>query len=1443
MVEFEKVKNTALKSQRQQAIQFAKYLVNSSSDLRITSDLLTQSFQILPSTSLYESDETPEKEKGKTPVRRAGLPSFFQDAARRDIPSPEQKTEGKRESSQTTAQHRMLSSAIPASRKSPELADTYASHEPDFNAHVDTIVSKCGKSLSAKSKSFRSLNDPLHSIDLNKVPSGQNQGFIQLSSQNHFEGRSYKSENVPVNAISRLDDRTFCSDLPLVYPSLTSTSASQALSDQDSRRLVRATSFESHASHTRDSQRTRDNAKVSLSQSLEETQRRRKTPSFSDFASSRNPPSTSASASRLGMQSNEIDSLPSEIGDMNYGSHRTTGLAADPHDTLLSNAGDLHPHQPSKQSVISANPASYLDRDNIMADTSDDEAFEQPVQAMESANTLGDWCNAVVQEQQAIHSSLNNFGPTASLQSKRARQPPAFDYSQIIPEELPSNIKQAAVNRNKIWQAHGLDTHGKLQSHCRLSGPFTSQQLDPQQENVLNAPNKFGDFRRTFVPPSSRPNPRDPPICSPSPQTRNTLPFEIWEAGVLQYLSSAEVRSLRLVCKSIAEDLEPYVFRSLVAKFGPSFFDINASLRENEGPGSIEPDSMLRKYGSEINKFGIAFEYDRLGMTNAPYKITETIVEAWFGKYKWPVKEYPYFPSLKRIDKLLEENPRCLIESMRNLRNCHELALVVDSGHGWLEGPDISDLALYRELAQGGSKVFGKAFPACDRAYEEGMKQIFEWAQRNTINENIKKLEYLTCESRDEAAIRRAIAIRPYDSYREQSKQPDFEKDVHTGREYLGVGSQANLPAIPNHNPLHQQINGIPPNNHPHQNIRHSRRQRLAGLSWLDSRRSTSHNTRESDSNTMRDPLLPQWPLIFNGYNVSADLNGDMPSIQDRVSNPSEYPLLPGSLTEAQAQWIMETSWIQRTFLSAYTDAVRINADVFENVHSLHITKLSSGLLPSLSLKSFWSSLPQLKTVTLLVKPDWRVEHVPGDKLHQTSMHTRLIEAALKLAELLKDIISHMESLNNLHIGYCSGGEHQNGIFGRNQHVLPAPITSCPREWLLAQNPANTKPDEDTMFCFPHVRTLTFENCWFSPYMLETLMRKSRDTSLRALVLDSVSLTSRVHSIRTDGPLRTFENQLKCQYSPAAWLQEIVPPNAGWVRVLDKITPGRTIQDQEYDAGMINEEETPRPEPEFRGNVQLISLKSCGYVKIHGIPNNDFNQNELVFHSADWSSCDDSLKIRSTQFTKDVILDPAMDLPPDTSEEVRQAHRSRAMKGTAQRVTPVFIMQGGQPACELFSNAAQVMIPLCTVMSGFLTQCIHPVEKRILERNWGMKFGWGDDMKRWEAVEDGWFMGGTGRFSGNVYRNSEIQDAENATRFDEEADTHEPDKFGACEGGVNVEHMHDTAGPSRSRPTTLLDNNDAGDRDIDNTDNTNERGDTDFHLDDLHHHPPSTQQE
>ncbi|KAJ9664774.1 hypothetical protein H2198_000120 [Neophaeococcomyces mojaviensis] len=1007
----------------------------------------------------------------------------------------------------------------------------------------------------------------------------------------------------------------------------------------------------------------------------------------------------------------------------------------------------------------------------------------------QDADTLATY----VQEQQAIFASLiegwNKHINNVSQQDDSDM--PDFDYTRILPEHLLTDTRQAGINRRNIWQEHGLDcTSAKSlkKATLRHTGPHSIDAIHPAQESILKTSGSNGGYHwsHTGLLPST--NPAMPPFCPPSKEPKTTLPNVIWEEGVLEYLSSAEVRNLRLVCKSIAEDLEPYVFRSVVTKFGPPMFNLSLGMSQDSKIDLNASDSMLRKYGPDINKFGIAFEYDSHGLANAPFKTTETTVNAWFGRYRWPVKEYPYFPPLRKIDQILDDDRRLLTQALRRLTNCSELALSLDSGHGWLEGPDVSDLALYRQQSQGGSRVFGKTFRATDKSYKDGLRQLFRWAQINTINETIKHLTTPDGQNTEDLDRLRAIVIRDYDSFRLQTQQPDFERHLHTGG-VVSDGTQNNTqnqPANPQNN------NNVPHLANAFQNLFNASVNVPASLRARRQWNGLSRPQRKvikSSSEKDKLSIQPQWPLIFSGYNLSAESRGDTNFIQSRVATPSAFPLLPGQLTEAQAQWMMETAWIQRTFLTAYTDAVRLNAQVLKTVHTLNLAKISSGLLPSLSQEAFWSALPGLRKITVLVKPDWRVEHTPGDKLYSSSMPTDPVNASLKFAELLRNCVAKLENLYTLHIGYVGGGEHQCGLYGRNQHVLPAPLTNNPREWLLAYYGAMSTPNTNSMITFNHVRDLKFENCWFSPWMLETFMSKSRDTSLHNLTLESVSLTARINSTRTDGPLQTVQNNLKCMFSPAGWLNEIVPDNASWVHVLDKVTPGCTILDHKYAAQMIDSEENPKPEPGFRGNIQRIMLKSCGYVKIQGVSSTDFNQNELVFQNSSWSAMDEGLRVRaSSGFTKVTYRDVPVESNntnspsrrsgrPHLSQYPRLTHRRSASASSHWSSRPddeelskdkqvqqrqsvsQFIMISGRAGTNASDSTSQLNEGSSgrPSLTGYLTQCIHPVEKRILERCWGMKFGWGDDMRRWEAVEDGWFMGGTGRFSGDVFRNKADQ--------------------------------------------------------------------------------------
>ncbi len=690
---------------------------------------------------------------------------------------------------------------------------------------------------------------------------------------------------------------------------------------------------------------------------------------------------------------------------------------------------------------------------------------------------------------------------------------------------------------------------------------------------------------------------------------------------------------------------------------------------------------------------------------------------------------------------------------MANLGKTHELGLSVDSGHGWLNGPDISDMALFNIRCGKGAKVFGRNLDAEDQQRQATRARLFECAQAKTLQECVEILQkYNKVFPANDIAFLRSVTIRDLESFRRIDRQPDFDAAAHVGgaipignnatnvvqqpvgwQHHIGgahqptnVGLNAGLhpPAAVNHpqqvligqnfnNPHqpHQYIAATHPANF--HNITHPTppSHPNAAATYLSSQDSNDHRQYIRDHGCGRNHIgvmktskrpqttQPQFPLIFNGYNLSAEVGGWCHLIQRKVAAPHSFPLQPGTLTEAQAQWLMETVWAQRAFLSAYTTSILANKACFAKVHSLHIAKISSGLLSSLEQKDLWTGLPGLSTLTMLVSPDWRAEHVTGDQEFNSNMLVSPVSASLQLTQFLKVYITPLEKLSNLTIGFVGGGEHAVGIMARNQHLLPAPISSAPRTWLSNHN---AEPDPRTIITFNHIKHLTVQNAWFSPLMLEGFMVKSQDTSLRTLTLDSISLTA-THSQRMVAPLNTATESLDPVHPASMWLHESLPTSHCWPATIDRITPGRTFVDRKYDAGMIADPYTnPRPAPNFRGFVSRLVFRSCGYVRINGLSNQELNQNDLVMPNSD--AMDAGLKARAAALAEKGVM--LSDKNPSTGAEW----------------------------------------PLL----GRLTQCMHPIEKRVLEEAWGMKFGWKDDLERWAATEDGCFEGGTGRFSGVI---------------------------------------------------------------------------------------------
>ncbi|KAF7506923.1 hypothetical protein GJ744_011164 [Endocarpon pusillum] len=857
-----------------------------------------------------------------------------------------------------------------------------------------------------------------------------------------------------------------------------------------------------------------------------------------------------------------------------------------------------------------------------------------------------------------------------------------------------------------------------------------------------------------YEPTNSAKSLQEPFMCRP----RGTgcgwpdIPTEIY-LETARYLSREDALNLRLVCRDFSIAMMGAVFGSVVVPFGKAMYDINAANWER----SPRSGSMFAKYGLAIRKFGISFEVDTDMLARAQTKTISDEQSSWWGKYSWPTPVYPRFNHLHKLENLAD-NISLLKSAMAHLGKTHELGLSIDSGHGWLHGPDISDMALFNDRCGQRTRVFGKNLSAGDKRKQAIRLQLFEYAQTRTLHECMEIVQrYNRLFTSDELTFLRSVTVRDLQSFQHAVSQPDFDGDAHTGGAIPSTNATANAAPHANGGPpapagpqppnggmnagmlnlgaaYHQvqqtmfgQVhhNNPPMHAHPaqhnaptvHPTVYHTGLLATLPMQYNPAltntlpqlhfgQRQAAHERSRNRNNagvaTWSRPaprIQPQFPIIMNGYNVSAEVGGWCPLIQKKVAPPRSFPLQPGSLTEAQAQWLMETVWAQRAFLSAYITSILANKDCFAQVHSLHIARISSGLLSSLEQKELWQGLPGLTTLSVLVSPDWRAEHITGDQNFNSNMLVSPVDASVQLSAFLKTHIAPLEKLSNLTIGFIGGGEHATGIMARNQHVLPAPISLAPRSWLSNHV---SEPDSSTIVTFSHIKHLTVQNAWLSPLMLEAFMIRSRDTSLRTLTLKSMSLTA-THSQRLVAPLSTATDSLEPIHPPSMWLYESLPTTHCWPATIDRITPGATFLERKYDAGLAGDPYTnPRPPPSFRGFVSRLVFVSCGYVRVSGVSIQELNQNDLVLPNTD---------------------------PMDAGLKARAA--ALAEKG---------VMLSDKNA----NTGADW--PLL----GKLTQCIHPIEKRVLEQAWGMRFGWEDDVERWAAVEDGCFEGGTGRFSGVI---------------------------------------------------------------------------------------------
>lgn len=206
------------------------------------------------------------------------------------------------------------------------------------------------------------------------------------------------------------------------------------------------------------------------------------------------------------------------------------------------------------------------------------------------------------------------------------------------------------------------------------------------------------------------------------------VPVEIFEM-ITQSLSHRDVRNMRLVCNEFESKASPALFREVVVPFTAELYDMieddvsarlcNMSMTNGNGisagisslPGashsyqSAEDGYYYRKsddtapkhglrvfqgFGPHMNKFGIRFEVTEADLYASPSKKTNfKHVDAYHGGYEWPPPGYVRFGRLASLEKIADETPR-MTAALATLVNVQEIGLCLDSGLGFLSGPDRS---------------------------------------------------------------------------------------------------------------------------------------------------------------------------------------------------------------------------------------------------------------------------------------------------------------------------------------------------------------------------------------------------------------------------------------------------------------------------------------------------------------------------------------------------------------------------------------------------------------------------------------------------------------------------------------------------------------------------------------------------------------------------------
>ncbi|TWU74698.1 hypothetical protein ED733_004871 [Metarhizium rileyi] len=169
------------------------------------------------------------------------------------------------------------------------------------------------------------------------------------------------------------------------------------------------------------------------------------------------------------------------------------------------------------------------------------------------------------------------------------------------------------------------------------------------------------------------------------------VPVEIF--GIItSYLTRAEVRNLRLVCRDFEVKVSAQYFCNVVVPFRAELYgalsrDEHGSLRHSSSRLLSNGMHMFESFGPHIRRFALSLELDEDSLAYPPIKPIQEAVPAFWGIYRWPHENYYRYADLEGLEQTADETEG-MKAALRCLTRVQNIGLCCDAGLGFLLGPD-----------------------------------------------------------------------------------------------------------------------------------------------------------------------------------------------------------------------------------------------------------------------------------------------------------------------------------------------------------------------------------------------------------------------------------------------------------------------------------------------------------------------------------------------------------------------------------------------------------------------------------------------------------------------------------------------------------------------------------------------------------------------------------